>query len=67
MSNQTTISDTTDLPPGFQKPEWWDAMWQSVIRHVTAQKPHGCICPPGSEATCKGWNCPRRPIGVQMP
>jgi hypothetical protein len=26
---------------------------------VNAQ-PHGCICPPGSEATCKGLNCPRR-------
>lgn len=24
---------------------------------------HGCICPPGAEATCKGVLCPRRPIG----
>lgn len=23
----------------------------------------GCICPPGSEATCRGPMCPRRPIG----
>lgn len=22
--------------------------------------PRGCICPPGSEATCKGWACPRQ-------
>lgn len=22
--------------------------------------PHGCICPPGSELTCKGEQCPRR-------
>lgn len=21
---------------------------------------HGCICPPGAEATCKGDLCPRR-------
>lgn len=52
-------SETENLPPGFVKPEWWDAMWQSAVRHVAAQKPHGCICPPGSEATCKGWSCPR--------
>lgn len=25
-----------------------------------APKPHGCICPPGSEATCQGLACPRR-------
>jgi hypothetical protein len=24
--------------------------------------PRGCICPPGSEATCKGWACPRQPF-----
>lgn len=23
--------------------------------------PQGCICPPGSETTCKGLMCPRRP------
>lgn len=22
---------------------------------------HGCICPPGSEQTCRGLQCPRRP------
>lgn len=22
--------------------------------------PRGCVCPPGSEATCKGIGCPRR-------
>lgn len=27
----------------------------------TPPKPHGCVCPPGSEATCKGFGCPRRP------
>lgn len=23
--------------------------------------PRGCICPPGSEATCQSWNCGRKP------
>lgn len=23
---------------------------------------HGCICPPGSEKTCQGPLCPRRPV-----
>lgn len=23
-------------------------------------RPHGCICPPGAEAGCRGWQCPRR-------
>ena len=25
-----------------------------------AMRPHGCICPPGSEKTCQGIGCPRR-------
>ena len=30
------------------------------------QSPRGCVCPPTSEQTCNGWNCPRREprIGV---
>ena len=24
----------------------------------------GCVCPPGAEATCKGWGCPRTPTHV---
>ncbi|WKV16975.1 hypothetical protein [Microcystis phage MJing1] len=24
------------------------------------QKPHGCICPPTAEATCRGPACPRQ-------
>ena len=27
---------------------------------LAARKPHGCICPPGAEATCQGFGCPRR-------
>ncbi len=23
---------------------------------------NGCICPPGAEATCQGWQCPRRAL-----
>jgi hypothetical protein len=26
--------------------------------------PRGCICPPGSEATCKGFGCPRQPFNM---
>jgi hypothetical protein len=33
------------------------------IGHGTPLAGHGCICPPGAEATCKGPLCPRRPIG----
>ena len=25
-----------------------------------AKPPMGCICPPGAEARCKGFMCPRR-------
>lgn len=25
---------------------------------------HGCICPPGAEATCQGWLCPRRGVKI---
>ena len=27
--------------------------------------PHGCICPPGAEATCRGLACPRNPPMTQ--
>lgn len=27
---------------------------------ILPPQPHGCICPPGAEATCKGDFCPRR-------
>mgnify|MGYP001809781230 CR=1 FL=1 len=30
------------------------------LRTMQAQKPHGCICPTGAEATCQGLSCPRR-------
>lgn len=37
-----------------------------LLRRITEleRKPqsHGCICPPGSEATCQGVMCPRRPL-----
>lgn len=26
--------------------------------------PRGCICPPGSEATCRGFGCPRQPFNM---
>lgn len=28
-------------------------------------QPHGCVCPPGSEATCRGPLCPRNPPMTQ--
>lgn len=31
-------------------------------RTTPAAHARGCICPPGSEATCKGLTCPRRAI-----
>lgn len=34
----------------------------SAIRAAgKSAQPHGCICPPGSEATCMGLACPRNP------
>lgn len=29
---------------------------------LSTPAPRGCICPPGSEKTCKGWDCPRRGV-----
>lgn len=26
---------------------------------LVSAKPHGCVCPVGAEATCKGFACPR--------
>lgn len=30
------------------------------------QRPQGCICPPGSEATCQGIACPRRAFSFNV-
>jgi hypothetical protein len=27
---------------------------------ATAVRPLGCVCPPGAEQGCFGWQCPRR-------
>lgn len=35
----------------------------SAIRAANNTK--GCICPPGSEDTCRGLDCPRNPPMVQ--
>lgn len=45
---------------------------QALIAHYAAEgvrvefmasaKALGCICPPGSEKTCQGPLCPRRPV-----
>jgi len=24
----------------------------------------GCVCPPGAEATCQGFACPRKPLTI---
>lgn len=29
------------------------------------ERPHGCICPPGAEQTCRGIGCPRNPPMTQ--
>jgi hypothetical protein len=34
-----------------------------IERVVSPRSHHGCVCPVGAEATCKGPLCPRRPIG----
>jgi hypothetical protein len=26
--------------------------------------PRGCVCPPGAEATCQGFACPRKPLTI---
>lgn len=36
-----------------------------MARHAP-QKPHGCICPPTSEQTCKGQFCPRKPLAISF-
>ena len=41
-------------PPGG----WWPQIMP--LPPMSPVVPHGCICPPGAEKTCQGWNCPRR-------
>lgn len=33
------------------------------LRMPAIATPLGCVCPPTAEATCRGYACPRRPIG----
>jgi hypothetical protein len=37
-----------------------DGQTPGLVGQQPAPQPHGCICPPGSEATCQGFACPRR-------
>jgi len=37
------------------------AMLAAGLKPVLAPEDGGCICPPGSEATCQGLGCPRKP------
>lgn len=37
---------------------------QTLVPYSPPLTPHGCVCPPGSEATCQGLGCPRR--GVKL-
>lgn len=54
-----------------QKPRSFEDAFDEMLRRdretsrtfVGKVAAHGCICPPGAEATCKGALCPRRPIG----
>lgn len=36
----------------------------ALERAAVAARPHGCICPPGAEAGCRGFACPRRPTAL---
>ena len=42
------------LPDPFRAP-----LTDTIVR---TQRPHGCICPAGAEAGCKGAMCPRRSL-----
>jgi hypothetical protein len=40
------------------------------LSHPVQIQPRGCICPAGSEKTCQGYGCPRKPItasGIAAP
>ncbi len=39
----------------------WTKWGQEMVWEVP-QPQQGCICPPGSEKTCQGPLCPRRPV-----
>jgi len=65
------MGNWTDMWAAFDKlfdnePSFW-ADGDRRTRHARVKRQttagHGCICPPGAEATCKGALCPRRPIG----
>ena len=47
------------MPPHVGNPM---LVWSHGAYPPTTQPVHiqGCICPPGSEATCRGISCPRR-------
>lgn len=44
-------------------PRTKDEIRQMLAEMYGRPAPSGCVCPPGSEATCKGGLCPRRGIG----
>lgn len=56
-----------ELLRGIDANRYWESRWRDEhaeierLRAALKAKPRGCICPPGAEATCRGWDCPRNP------
>ena len=54
--------------PGMRCHQWpvsvpsYPMLPSCPMQPMLAQR--GCVCPPGSEATCRGPMCPRQPIGA---
>lgn len=63
--------DWTLTPASTLVEGWWVPPTAPPIHHQWLPEPmfpfyippvqHGCICPPTSEKTCQGDNCPRQP------
>lgn len=50
-------TNATDMPCA----DFYDAIKEGVRDAVIRIAFHGCICPPTSEQTCQGEDCPRKP------
>jgi hypothetical protein len=62
------------MPLGDPPPTYTPHPWPEWTVPLIASPPKGCVCPPGSEATCQRSDCgrkdqpsPRPPIGRQDP
>lgn len=59
VSDAGGVDAETRIPLGFLR-----ELMRGADEKQRAARPAGCVCPAGTERTCQGLACPRRPMAI---